>query len=634
MPQVFVSYSRKDRDFVRQLNDALIIQKREAWVDWKDIPLTAEWQQEILANIEAAENFVFVISPEATASLNCRREIDHAVANNKRMVPILRRHVPDDAIPAALSKFQRIDFSENDDFDARFATLLAALDADLAWVNAHTRLLTRAKEWEREGKDKSFLLRGKDLREAERWVAKSSEKDPKPTTLQSQYILASRQSATKLQTIIIGAVAIALLIAVGLAVYAFTQKNLAQRETKEAEHQRAVADANATEAQKQKKAADDNAEEAMRQRNTAVQNEKKALRQEAIAKEETAIAQRNARESKARELAAFSAESLNEDPERSLLLSMYAVNSTLRFREAPVPAAEDTLHQAILSSQVRITMRGHSGSVNGVAFSPDGSRLATASDDKTAKVWDVETGKELLTLRGDSSAVRGVAFSPDGKRLATASWNQTAKVRDAESGKELLTLGGHSGSVNGVAFSPDGERLATASDDKTAKVWDAETGRELLTLRGHSSAVRAVAFSLDGKRLASASVDHTAKVWDAESGKELLTLRGHSGPVNKVAFSPDGKRLATASEDQTAKVWDAERGTELLTLRGHSGSVNKVAFSPDGKRLATANANGTVQVHALDLRELLNLARSRITRTFTAEECLRYFQSETCPPLP
>ena len=101
-----------------------------------------------------------------------------------------------------------------------------------------------------------------------------------------------------------------------------------------------------------------------------------------------------------------------------------------------------------------------------------------------------------------------------------------------------------------------------------------------------------------------------------------------------MAFSPDGKRLATASDDQTAKVWDAESGKELLTLRGHSGPVNGVAFSPDGKRLATASGDGTVQVYAFSLRELLNLARSRITRTLTAEECQRYFQSGTCPPLP
>ena len=613
MAQVFTSYSRKDKDFVRKLSDALASQKREAWTDWKDIPLTAEWQQEILTNIETAENFLFVISPDSATSANCRKEIDHAVANNKRMFPIVRRSVPDDALPEALGKFQWIDFSDDDTFEARFATLIAALDTDLAWVNAHTRLLTRAKEWEREGKDNSFLLHGKDLREAERWIARSSEKDPKPTTLQSQYILVSRQAATKLQRIVIAAIAIAFLIAVGLAVDAFLQKN---------------------------------------------------------------VAQRNARESKARELAAFSSESLSEDPEKSILLGVQAVNATLRFGQPPVPAAEEALHEAILSSQIRMTLRGHSGPVNAVAFSPDGKRLATASGDQTAKVWDAESGKELRTLRGHSSGVDGVAFSPDGKRLATVSYDQTAKVWDAESGqelltlrghskpvsgvafspdgkrlataslddtakvweaesgKELLTLRGHSSGVDGVAFSPDGKRLATASWDRTTKVWDAESGKELLTLRGHSAFVDGVAFSLDGKRLATASEDQTAKVWEAESGKELLTLRGHLGSVDAVAFSPDGKRLATAGEDRTAKVWDAESGKELLTLRGHSGVVHGVAFSPDGKRLATASVDGTVQVYALDLRELLNLARSRVTRTFTAEECQRYFQSDTCPLLP
>jgi hypothetical protein len=325
-----MSYSRKDKDFVRRLNDALVGQKREAWVDWKDIPLTAEWQQEILTNIETTENFVIVISPESAASPNCKKEIDHAVANHKRMFPIVRRHVPDDAVPEALRKFQWIDFSNDDTFEPRFATLVAALDADLAWVNVHTRLLTRAKEWQREGKDNSFLLHGKDLREAERWVAQSFEKDPKPITLQSQYILASRQSATKVQRIVIAAVTAAFLIAVGLAVYAFIQRN--------------------------------------------------------VAKQETAVAQRNERESKARELAAFSTESLSDDPERSILLGMQAVNATLRFGRPPVPAAEQEVHQAILSSRIRMSLRGHSSVVQGVAFSPDGKRLATASADQTAKV--------------------------------------------------------------------------------------------------------------------------------------------------------------------------------------------------------------------------------------------------------
>jgi WD40 repeat protein len=123
-------------------------------------------------------------------------------------------------------------------------------------------------------------------------------------------------------------------------------------------------------------------------------------------------------------------------------------------------------------------------------------------------------------------------------------------------------------------------------------------------------------------------------MWDPASGQKLLDLRGHSSGVVAVAYSPYGKRLATASGDKSAKVWDAETGKELLTLRGHSGPVGGVAYSPDGKRLATASADGTAQVYAIDIQLLLRLARSRVTRTFTSEECKRYFQSETCPALP
>lgn len=140
MPQVFVSYSRKDKDFVRKLADAFASQNRNAWIDWKDIPLTAEWQKEILTNIEAAENLVFVISPDSVASLNCKREIGHALAYNKRILPIFFRPVADDAIPEDLGKFQRIEFSVADNFDEKFAALAAALDTDLQWVQRHTRL--------------------------------------------------------------------------------------------------------------------------------------------------------------------------------------------------------------------------------------------------------------------------------------------------------------------------------------------------------------------------------------------------------------------------------------------------------------------------------------------------------------
>jgi WD40 repeat protein/tetratricopeptide (TPR) repeat protein len=249
-----------------------------------------------------------------------------------------------------------------------------------------------------------------------------------------------------------------------------------------------------------------------------------------------------------------------------------------------------------------LTLRGHTHWVWSVCFSPDGRRLATASVDRTVKVWDAQTGQEILTLRGHTEGVRSVCFSPDGRRLATASARWTSmdlpgevKVWDAQTGHELRTLRGHTGEVQSVCFSPDGRRLATASWDRTVRVWDAQTGQEQLTLKG-PSIVWGVCFSPDGRRLASADGDNTVKVWDAQTGQKLRTLRGHTEGVQSVCFSPDGRRLATASWDQTVRVWDAQRGQEQLSLKGHTSQINSVCFSPDGRRLASASSDKTVRV--------------------------------------
>jgi WD40 repeat protein len=322
-----------------------------------------------------------------------------------------------------------------------------------------------------------------------------------------------------------------------------------------------------------------------------------------------------------------------------------------------------------------LTLSGHNGHVYSVAWSPDGKRLATGSEDHTAKVWDAASGRESLTLRGHNGEVRSVAWSPDGKRLATGSADQTVKVWDAASGQELLTLRGHTAAVYSVSWSPDSKWLAAGSEDQTAKVWDAASGLESLTLRGHGDVLWSVGWSPDGKRLATASADGTARVWDGASGQELLTL-GSSVPQNNVAWSPDGKRLATASADGTADVWDAATGQELLTLRGHissvfslawspdskrlatgssdyttrlweaageqelltlrghNGEVSSVAWSPDGKRLATASWDGKVQVYVMDIRDLMELARQRVTAHPSDEGCKKYLHVDKCPPFP
>ncbi|MEH2274989.1 MAG: ribosome assembly protein 4, partial [Nostoc sp.] len=234
-----------------------------------------------------------------------------------------------------------------------------------------------------------------------------------------------------------------------------------------------------------------------------------------------------------------------------------------------------------------------------------GQRLASASYDKTIKLWDVATGKAVQTLTGHSSAVTSVVFSPDGQRLASASYDNTIKLWDVATGKAVQTLTEHSRTVISVVFSPDGQRLASASYDKTIKLWDVATGKAVQTLTGHSSAVTSVVFSPDGQRLASASYDNTIKLWDVATGKAVQTLTEHSRTVISVVFSPDGQRLASASDDKTIKLWDVATGKAVQTLTGHSSGVYSVVFSPDGQRLASASWDKTIIIWNLDLNKLV-----------------------------
>lgn len=238
---------------------------------------------------------------------------------------------------------------------------------------------------------------------------------------------------------------------------------------------------------------------------------------------------------------------------------------------------------------------GHTAGVRAVAFSPNGTLVASGSDDGTARVWSVDGGPEALRLK-HPDAVSGVAFSPDGTLIVTGGADGLVRLWDAATGAAVAELSGHTDEVRAVAFGPNGALIASSSDDQTIRLWAFKDGwQEQAALSGHVGQVQSVAFSPDGARLASSGEDRTARVWDVISGTETLTIE-HPDQVRSVAFGPGGAQLVTGCDDGSVRVWDAASGVLVAELAGHTEAVRSVAISADGLWIASGGDDQMVRL--------------------------------------
>lgn len=215
---VMISYSRKDKAFVKNIYDALAVDDRNIWVDWEDIPPSNDWLDEIHKGIEQSDCFIFVLSPDSIKSEVCNWEVDHAVKNGKRIIPVVCRDVDYREVRKELASLNWIFFRpDGDDFDAAMKLLLKALDVDLRHARYHTKLLTRAIDWERHDFEKSLLLQGNDLQRAKHWLSASAlGKEPKPTTLHLSFITASDSLASSMKKRKLIAVFFAFIVVIGI----------------------------------------------------------------------------------------------------------------------------------------------------------------------------------------------------------------------------------------------------------------------------------------------------------------------------------------------------------------------------------------------------------------------------------
>lgn len=588
MTDIFISYSRKDKDFVKFLHQTLVKLQRDVWVDWEDIPLTADWKQEIYTGIEGTDNFLFILSPDSIKSLYCGEELEYAIKNHKRLIPVVYREVKPEEVHPTLAALNWIFIRNEDDFQSNFQKLLEAIDTDLDYVRTHTRLLKRAIEWHSEKYDSSFLLRGKDLKAAVEWLTESQDQQPSPTFLHKQYIIQSNQAESKRYKRTVSAISVGMSITTMLSVLSFGLFQRAEEMRLQAEKESLFALSKTSEALF-----------VSEQRFDALVE---AIRAGIKLKQSTwAIKDKQVQSLILTELQQAMYWVIESNQIEGHIDSVQAVAWSQDGQFIATASEDRTAKIWQRNGALVTTLSGHKGTIWAVDWSHNGNLIATASDDHTVKIWN-QKGELITTLKGHTAPVYAVVFSRN-NIIATGGKDKTVKLWNSE-GKLLRTLQEQNSEVWWLAWTADGKKLATAGNDKLVRVWDLSNPKVLnpiFTLGGHTKEVNAVSFSPDGKFLASGSADKTVKLWNLAGKKPILlhSLSGHTEQVYAISFAPNGKTIATGSFDNTAKIWKID-GTLLKTLKGHKSEVYGVAWSPDSKMLVTSSFDSSVKIWHLD----------------------------------
>ena len=574
---LMISYSRKDKVFVRQLYDSLVAQgflPDDIWVDWEGIPLSADWMAEITKGIQSSNAFIFVISPDSVASEVCKKEIELAVESNKRFIPILHREPGRDAkLHEKISSHNWVFIRDEQELEKTLPALVEAINTDLDWLAQHTRLFNRAKEWDGKGRNDSYLVRGNDLQDAETFISEGAAgKEPAPTPLHIEYVTAARKHAANLRRrnrFIAAGVGVALLILAIIASIQAVRATLSEQEAVDNLHIANTAQV----------LADNNAATAKANEEIAIENEE--------------IANANARAANSLAMASESINQKNSDTQLSLMLALLSIQETSQDSDIPLDESKSALFSSLNTPNVLHTWENGS-IVTAVAYDPTGNYIAIGNEDGLVQVIDAQDRSMLYPLQFED-AVSGLDFSPDGERLGISSDDGSAIVVSAENGNELFSLAGHDGYyVSDIKFSPDGNLIATGGGDWYVKIWNAVNGSLRVTLPSHTDAVTSIDFSPDSTRLVSGSYDDTVILWDLETNSLLNKFRPNGfdtegNYVKTVAFNPWGDRIM-AGGYQTVVVWDAFDYSEKFRLRGNQADVYKVGFAPDGLSMLTASS--------------------------------------------